>query len=589
MRHSLLGLLVSLCLMSSIGLQAKNIKLRIRYEQNNSLELVENKFDSKKALFSYLDSKKIAAFSEGNLGFSVDSVTFSDSVTCQAFVNLGPRYYWGEIKWSVQEGILLKSGLSTKNISHLYANPDRLTSFYQKLITYYEDNGYPFAIVKLDDVTVKNDSISGSLQVSEGQLFTYDTLSLHGDLRLNRSYLEQYLGLVEGEVYREKEFIEVQKKIKELPFVTQFQKPSVEFQNGKAVVHVYLNRKSANFFNGVVGVLPNSPQLEQLNTGSNLLLTGDVKLVLINQIRNGEKIDFAWKRLKPETQQLNAGVSFPYLFKTPFGVDDKLDLLKQDSSFLNFSNQLGALYSLSSERQIKVFWEHKSTNVLTSGEEDSELLGNRSNSYGLELLLEQLDYRFNPRKGVKIKVVAQGGLRTLSGLEDDDKIAIEFPSDDQSISISALIPKTSPLYKFKLDMEYYIPLFELMTIKLASKNSYINNPYLFNNDLDRIGGFKLLRGFDEQSIFTSFSSVFTFEYRFLLEQNSFIGLFYDHGYIQSNTFLNQSDDFPLGFGASISFQTKPGIFTIMYAVGRQRGNPVNFSSAKIHFGFVSLF
>jgi len=207
----------------------------------------------------------------------------------------------------------------------------------------------------------------------------------------------------------------------------------------------------------------------------------------------------------------------------------------------------------------------------------------------LELLLEQLDYKYNPRKGVKIKILGQGGLRTLSGVEEEGKIVVDLPNEDENVIVTTLLPKTSPLYKFKLDMEFYLPLFKVTTIKLGSKNSYISNPYLFNNDLDRVGGFNLLRGFDEQAIYTSFYSVFTFEYRLLLEQNSFIGVFFDQAYLQKNTYLDQSDDFPYGFGASVSFQTKPGIFTVMYAAGRQLGNPISFSSAKIHFGFISLF
>lgn len=575
--------------LSTIQAFSQGIQLSEVYGDPDSIAQLKDKFISKKDLLSYLNSKTINAYSLGKLAYSVDSLKCIDSIHCKAYIHEGTPYYWGNIKWGVKEGILLKSGISTKKISHTYANPERLLTFYDKLISYYENNGYPFAVVKLDSINVSNDTISGTLQISEGKPFVYDTLSLHGDLKISKSYLEQYFGILQGKVYKEKEFIAVAKKIKELPFATQFKKPTVEFQNGKAVVHVYLNRKSANFFNGVVGVLPNSPQLEQVNGGSNLLLTGDVKLVLINQLNNGEKIDFAWKRVKPETQQLNAGLAFPYLFKTPFGVDDKLDLLKQDSSFINFANQLGMIYSLSSEKQIKVFWEHKSTNVLTVDESKEDLLSNKSNSYGLEVQLEQLDYKFNPRKGVKVKVIAQGGIRTLSGAEDQGKIIVNLPSDEEDVAITSLLPKTSTLYKFKLDMEFYLPLFKVTTIKLASKNSYINNPYLFSNDLERIGGFNLLRGFDEQSLFTSLHSVFTVEYRLLLEQNSFIGVFFDQAYIQRNTFLDQSDDFPFGFGASISFQTKPGIFTVMYAVGRQQGNPVSFTSAKIHFGFISLF
>jgi len=48
-------------------------------------------------------------------------------------------------------------------------------------------------------------------------------------------------------------------------------------------------------------------------------------------------------------------------------------------------------------------------------------------------------------------------------------------------------------------------------------------------------------------------------------------------------------DNPFGFGAGMSFETKAGIFSIMYALGKQFDNPIDMKSAKIHFGIISTF
>jgi len=48
-------------------------------------------------------------------------------------------------------------------------------------------------------------------------------------------------------------------------------------------------------------------------------------------------------------------------------------------------------------------------------------------------------------------------------------------------------------------------------------------------------------------------------------------------------------DTPIGFGAGTSFETKAGIFSLTYALGRQFNNPVELRGGKIHFGFTSLF
>ena len=48
-------------------------------------------------------------------------------------------------------------------------------------------------------------------------------------------------------------------------------------------------------------------------------------------------------------------------------------------------------------------------------------------------------------------------------------------------------------------------------------------------------------------------------------------------------------DRPFGVGAGISFDTRAGIFSLNYAIGKQFNNPIDFKTAKIHFGFVSVF
>ena len=48
-------------------------------------------------------------------------------------------------------------------------------------------------------------------------------------------------------------------------------------------------------------------------------------------------------------------------------------------------------------------------------------------------------------------------------------------------------------------------------------------------------------------------------------------------------------DNPFSGGIGINFETKPGIFSISYALGAQENNPILFKTAKIHFGFVNYF
>jgi hemolysin activation/secretion protein len=94
---------------------------------------------------------------------------------------------------------------------------------------------------------------------------------------------------------------------------------------------------------------------------------------------------------------------------------------------------------------------------------------------------------------------------------------------------------------------------------------------------------------DENSIFASFYGLGTLETRFLFERNSSVFLFLDGGYYERSLPEEFQSDFPLGFGAGINMQTRAGIFSLNYALGKQFDNPVNIGNAKIHIGYINRF
>jgi hypothetical protein len=55
---------------------------------------------------------------------------------------------------------------------------------------------------------------------------------------------------------------------------------------------------------------------------------------------------------------------------------------------------------------------------------------------------------------------------------------------------------------------------------------------------------------------------------------------------QLDTFVH---DTPMGFGTGITFETKLGIFSLNYALGKEFNNQIVFRAAKIHFGLINYF
>ncbi|MEP7257237.1 MAG: hypothetical protein ABI687_02590, partial [Flavitalea sp.] len=103
------------------------------------------------------------------------------------------------------------------------------------------------------------------------------------------------------------------------------------------------------------------------------------------------------------------------------------------------------------------------------------------------------------------------------------------------------------------------------------------------------GGYKLLRGFDEESLFTPRYAVASTEYRYLLGQNSFLFSFIDFGITSSSTQQKNIANNFLGAGLGMAFETKAGIFNISYAAGKRDDQKFNLRQSKIHLGYVNYF
>ncbi len=88
------------------------------------------------------------------------------------------------------------------------------------------------------------------------------------------------------------------------------------------------------------------------------------------------------------------------------------------------------------------------------------------------------------------------------------------------------------------------------------------------------------RGLNAESIFASTFSIVNVEYRYLLEENSFLFAFFNGAYYENKAVNRNIVDRPFGFGAGMSFETKAGIFSISYALGKQFDNPIEFRSAN---------
>jgi len=242
----------------------------------------------------------------------------------------------------------------------------------------------------------------------------------------------------------------------------------------------------------------------------------------------------------------------------------------------------GVQFLLKGGNYLKVFINDKQSSLLsTDVYENLTVLPPyadiRLTSYGLGFRSLKLDYRLNPRKGYSLEVSAAVGNKKI------EKNGSLNPVVYDSLDLKSV------QYNGEGFVDFYFPVFTRNVINLGFMAAAIEGENIFDNELYRFGGLKTLRGFDEESITTSVFTMSKLEFRYILEQNSFLFVFVNGAWYERNTQDEYVTDTPIGFGAGITFETKLGIFSFNYALGKEFTNPIKFRAAKIHFGLINYF
>jgi outer membrane protein assembly factor BamA len=513
---------------------------------------------------------------EGYLAASLDSLVM-DGKDASAWVFVGPRFEWGTLSLdSLDRKLLRKAGIRERDFAGKPVRSKKLASAQEKILQAYENNGYPFASLHISQPRLDGPMLSGNLRVAENGLFRIDTIHIKGEARISPAYLEKLTAVQTGDVYREDRIRNIPNRIRETTFLEEIRPFELEYFAGKVDVYTYLKKARANQFNGIVGILPNNEQ-----TGR-LLVTGDLHLSLVNPFGQGEQFYVAWRSLQPLSQELELNISWPYLFGSSVGIGVDFSLLKQDTAYFSVNPVLDLRFFLGGTSYFHAFFDYFNSSLISTwGLENAVVLPPyadvSSSLYGLGIHLTNLDYTFNPRKGWEIHSRLGIGSRKI-------RRNAALPEE-----VYETVRTLSTQLKGTADIRFFQPLGGRFTLHLAGRAGYIGNDDLFANELFRLGGIRTLRGVDEHSIFASFYSLGTLETRFLFERNSSVFLFLDGGYYEQSMPEEFISDYPLGFGAGINMQTRAGIFSLNYALGKAFNNPINIGNAKIHIGYINRF
>lgn len=556
------GLLISILHILSSNLQA---------QKTLHFSDVSFKKISKKISFNYSDTFSLKnqlreiqflAYKKGYLTFGIDSIVPSDSLNSEAYFTLGLRYK--KLNLSISDNskrALREIGISPRTIETLPPAPSEISKNLERILHEFEIAGYPFAQIAFEDLRVEKEALFAELIISPNSRVKWNDLIVSGSkIKLSKKYLENFLHIEKGDWYNQEQVNLINTRLTQLIFVKQTKPAEILFTPEGANLYLYIETRPVSLFNGTIGLQQDPIKLKYQ-------LTGDLRLKLQNAFKHGELFDLNWRSIQPGSPQMKIQAAYPFLFNTPFGLDGQFSLFKRDSTFLELKTSIGVTYFVSGGKTLTGFYKNQQSNLLGAANAGLAYGSSKSNLYGLSFRNQTVDYLPNPRKGFIWYLEGNIGKRTL--VKD-------------SVTNHYLI------YGGKVQLEYYQSLGKRFVIKggLISESFYTNN--IQQNELLRFGGNLSQRGFMEDELLGTFRATLTIEPRFILDQNSYLFVFYDQSWYERNVQQYRNDS-PKGFGAGLCFGTNIGIFSLTYALGQQFSNPILFRDSKVHFGYVAYF
>src|SRR5699024_9038667 len=153
-----------------------------------------------------------------------------------------------------------------------------------------------------------------------------DSIVIKGYEKFPKSFLKNYLRIKPRQLFNKTKLDQKTEALQDLRFAKSVRPPEVLFTKDKTTLYLYLEKENSNNFEGFLGFSTDEET-------QRLKLDGDISLSLVNNLNYGEELDLHYKNNGDEQQEFNAGLKLPFLFNTPFGLNLKLNLFRQDSTY----------------------------------------------------------------------------------------------------------------------------------------------------------------------------------------------------------------------------------------------------------------
>ncbi|WP_156772450.1 BamA/TamA family outer membrane protein [Urechidicola croceus] len=541
---------------------SQNLTLTITSEESNNIEILnginfQESHKNEKSLYNELDSITKKLHLIGFINSHIDSIIKKDSIFNAKF-NLGKNFETIKISFdknSIDQNYLKKiiPNLTEDSFTiKIYDVPKTLNA----ILNEFEKSGNSFTEIFLDNILKNKNEITAQLKIKNTASRNIDKIIVNGYNNFSKPYLKYYLNLKTGTVFNKSKLIIASEAIQSLTFINEIKPPEVLFTNDSTTIYLYINKVKSNKFDGLIGFSSDSE--------SKLKFNGYLDLLLNNAFNKGEILSLNWKSNGQDRKHFNLEIETPYIFNTRITPKGTFNIFKQDSTFLNIKAEIDLSYILSPKSRITAKYLTEKSNDLNNENTNDNINEYRNHFFGLS---------FTYKKSDKLKPYQNKFYFSFNSLFGNRNLTNENTQEKQQ--------------KYELITSYLWSLNQKNDIFIQSTSQLLNSNNYYTNELFRIGGANSIRGFNEESIFSSSNSILNIEYRYNLAQLSYLYSITDFAILQNNIIKENNKLF--GFGIGYVYNTKAGLIDISYAIGKTSDIPFNFDNSRFHIKLIQFF
>ena len=290
---------------------------------------------------------------------------------------------------------------SFNNLTGEIFNKYDLENTISEILTYYENNGNPFAVIKIKYFNFYKDTLSYKnftdiyILNDKKKKSRINKIEIHGNKKTKDYVLIRELRIASGQEYSQQNINILSERLNKLGFFKPVKKPEYYINSkGEGVLSFDVQEIQTNNFDGIIGYITGGRNNE---SG---FVTGVVNINLRNLLGTGRAISIKWQRLNRSSQLLDLNYLEPWLLGLPLNLSTRIFQRKQDSSYVQRTFDISLQYLATDVLSVGVTLSLESVIPTDNGNSRFTVFNSTIVNTGLNLKLDTRNDLYSPTKGI---------------------------------------------------------------------------------------------------------------------------------------------------------------------------------------------